>query len=71
MVLEKKMLKYRLKSVVDQKMNQVKSVKVKAGKQTHDSCGIDGELFALNGEVISTMLPEQCRLIGNAPERHS
>ncbi|CAG7871945.1 hypothetical protein BRARA_F02587 [Brassica rapa] len=50
---------------------KVKSVKVKAGKQTHDSCGIDGELFALNGEVISTMLPEQCRLIGNAPERHS
>ncbi|CAH8365094.1 unnamed protein product [Eruca vesicaria subsp. sativa] len=49
---------------------KVRSVKVKAGKQTHDSCGIDGELFALNGEVISTMLPEQCRLIGNAPERH-
>ncbi|CAH8303970.1 unnamed protein product [Eruca vesicaria subsp. sativa] len=49
---------------------KVKSVKIKAGKQTHDSCGIDGELFALNGEVISTMLPEQCRLIGNAPQRH-
>lgn len=52
------------------KLNQVKSVKIKAGKQTHDGCGIDGELFALNGEVISSMLPEQCRLIGNAPERH-
>nr|VDD27133.1 unnamed protein product [Brassica oleracea] len=49
---------------------KVKSVKIKAGKQTHDGCGIDGELFALNGEVISSMLPEQCRLIGNAPERH-
>nr|BAH20145.1 AT5G23450 [Arabidopsis thaliana] len=50
---------------------KVKSVKIKAGKNTHDSCGIDGELFALHGEVISTMLPEQCRLIGNAPGRHS
>lgn len=39
-------------------------MRIKAGKHTHNGCGIDGELFALNGQVISSMLPEQCRLIG-------
>ncbi|CAI0415361.1 unnamed protein product [Linum tenue] len=44
---------------------KVKSVKIKAGKQkSHSGCGIDGELFALNGQVMSSLLPEQCRLIG-------
>ncbi|KAM7277012.1 hypothetical protein ACFE04_018878 [Oxalis oulophora] len=46
---------------------KVKSVKIKAGKHTHNSCGIDGELFPLNGQVVSSLLPEQCRLIGRAP----
>ncbi|KAL5761341.1 hypothetical protein ACOSQ2_020179 [Xanthoceras sorbifolium] len=45
---------------------KVKSVKIKAGKHTHNSCGIDGELFPLNGQVISSLLPEQCRLIGRS-----
>ncbi|CAN1177826.1 Sphingoid long-chain bases kinase 1 [Linum perenne] len=43
---------------------KVKSVKIKSGKQSHSGCGIDGELFPLNGQVISSLLPEQCRLIG-------
>eukprot|EP00257_Ricinus_communis_P024597 XP_025012011.1 sphingoid long-chain bases kinase 1 [Ricinus communis] len=45
---------------------KVKSVKIKAGKHTHNGCGIDGELFPLNGQVISYLLPEQCRLIGHS-----
>ncbi|XP_068650613.1 sphingoid long-chain bases kinase 1-like [Aristolochia californica] len=43
---------------------KVKSVKLKAGKNTHNGCGIDGELLSTNGQVISSLLPEQCRLIG-------
>ncbi|GAA0152673.1 kinase [Lithospermum erythrorhizon] len=43
---------------------KVKSVKIKPGKHTHNGCGIDGELFSVNGQVISSLLPEQCRLIG-------
>ncbi|KAL9351167.1 hypothetical protein Peur_053847 [Populus x canadensis] len=46
---------------------KVKSVKIKAGKHAHNGCGIDGELFQLNGQVISSLLPEQCRLIGRSP----
>ncbi|GAY47483.1 hypothetical protein CUMW_104850 [Citrus unshiu] len=49
---------------------KVKSVKIKAGKHTHNSCGIDGELFPLNGQVISSLLPEQCRLIGRSHDHH-
>ncbi|KAG8643056.1 sphingoid long-chain bases kinase 1 [Manihot esculenta] len=49
---------------------KVKSVKIKAGKHTHNGCGIDGELFPLNGQVISYLLPEQCRLIGRSPSNH-
>ncbi|XP_065627831.1 sphingoid long-chain bases kinase 1 [Quercus suber] len=45
---------------------KVKSVKIKPGKHTHNGCGIDGELFRLNGQVISSLLPEQCRLIGRS-----
>ncbi|CAH9090170.1 unnamed protein product [Cuscuta europaea] len=43
---------------------KVKSVKIKPVKHTHSGCGIDGELFSVNGTVISSTLPEQCRLIG-------
>ncbi|KAK8636645.1 hypothetical protein V6N13_124387 [Hibiscus sabdariffa] len=49
---------------------KVKSVKIKAGKHTHNGCGIDGEFFPLNGQVVSSLLPEQCRLIGRFPDRH-
>lgn len=46
---------------------QVKSVKIKPIKNTSNGCGIDGELFPVNGQVISSLLPEQCRLIGRPP----
>ncbi|XP_011091854.1 sphingoid long-chain bases kinase 1 [Sesamum indicum] len=49
---------------------KVKSVKVKPGKHTDNGCGIDGELFPLNGQVICSLLPEQCRLIGRSPCSH-
>ncbi|XP_061344851.1 sphingoid long-chain bases kinase 1 isoform X2 [Gastrolobium bilobum] len=45
---------------------KVKSVRIKPGKHTHNGCGIDGELFPLSGQVISSLLPEQCRLIGRS-----
>ncbi|CAL0317326.1 unnamed protein product [Lupinus luteus] len=45
---------------------KVKSVRIKPGKHTHNGCGIDGELFPLTGQVISSLLPEQCRLIGRS-----
>ncbi|GAB4826045.1 Sphingoid long-chain bases kinase 1 [Ancistrocladus abbreviatus] len=48
---------------------KVKSVKVKPGKQTLVGCGIDGELFPVHGQVITSLLPEQCRLIGR-PSSH-
>ncbi|PKA50204.1 Sphingoid long-chain bases kinase 1 [Apostasia shenzhenica] len=43
---------------------KVKSVKVKATRNTSNGCGIDGELIRMNGQVICSLLPEQCRLIG-------
>uniref|UniRef100_A0A5B7A0Q8 Putative ATP-NAD kinase-like domain-containing protein n=1 Tax=Davidia involucrata TaxID=16924 RepID=A0A5B7A0Q8_DAVIN len=46
---------------------KVKSVKIKPGKHAHNGCGIDGELFRVNGQVVSSLLPEQCRLIGRSP----
>ncbi|XP_027114184.2 sphingoid long-chain bases kinase 1-like isoform X2 [Coffea arabica] len=46
---------------------KVKSVKVKPGKHTHKGCGIDGELFPVNGQVICSLLPDQCRLVGRTP----
>ncbi|KAH1040247.1 hypothetical protein J1N35_041990 [Gossypium stocksii] len=49
---------------------KVKSVKIKARKHTHNGCGIDGELFPLKGQVVSSLLPEQCRLIGRFPGHH-
>ncbi|KAK1258204.1 Sphingoid long-chain bases kinase 1 [Acorus gramineus] len=49
---------------------KVKSVKVKPLKNTHKGCGIDGELVSINGQVICSMFPEQCRLIGR-PAKHN
>lgn len=46
---------------------KVKSVKIKPGKHTHKGCGIDGELFPVTGQVMSSLLPDQCRLIGRPP----
>ncbi|XP_043696672.1 sphingoid long-chain bases kinase 1-like isoform X2 [Telopea speciosissima] len=46
---------------------KVKSVKIKPGKNTHNGCGIDGELLSVNGQVVSSLFPEQCRLIGHPP----
>ncbi|KAM7473533.1 hypothetical protein LguiB_020776 [Lonicera macranthoides] len=46
---------------------KVKSVKIKPGKHTHNGCGIDGELFPVSGQLISSLLPDQCRLIGRSP----
>ncbi|CAK9140190.1 unnamed protein product [Ilex paraguariensis] len=46
---------------------KVKSVKIKPGKRTQSGCGIDGELFPVTGQVISSLLPDQCRLIGRSP----
>ncbi|CAA6656460.1 unnamed protein product [Spirodela intermedia] len=43
---------------------KVKSVRVKPVKGCHNGCGIDGELVRVNGEVICSLLPDQCRLIG-------
>lgn len=44
---------------------KVKSVKLRPGMVSHNGCGIDGELFSVNGQVICSLLPEQCRLIGH------
>ncbi|KAK4746874.1 hypothetical protein SAY87_025911 [Trapa incisa] len=49
---------------------KVKSVKIKPGKHCRSGCGIDGELFPLNGQVVSSLLPEQCRLIGRTLGQH-
>ena len=49
------------------RLKQVKSVKIKPGKHTHNGCGIDGELFRDRGQIMSSLHPEQCRLIGRSP----
>ncbi|XP_073002189.1 sphingoid long-chain bases kinase 1-like isoform X1 [Typha latifolia] len=43
---------------------KVKSVKIRAGPNTHHGCGIDGEFLFVKGQVLCSLLPEQCRLIG-------
>ncbi|XP_010933775.1 sphingoid long-chain bases kinase 1 [Elaeis guineensis] len=43
---------------------KVKSVKLRPGINTHNGCGIDGELLRVKGQVLCSLLPEQCRLIG-------
>ncbi|XP_010671256.2 sphingoid long-chain bases kinase 1 [Beta vulgaris subsp. vulgaris] len=48
---------------------KVKSVKIKPGKHSHNGCGIDGELFPVHEQVVTSLLPEQCRLIGRPPSR--
>ncbi|KAL9261101.1 Sphingoid long-chain bases kinase 1-like protein [Drosera capensis] len=48
---------------------KVKSVKIKPGKDTQVGCGIDGELFPVHGQVVTSLYPEQCRLIGRPRSR--
>ncbi|XP_037409354.1 sphingoid long-chain bases kinase 1-like [Triticum urartu] len=43
---------------------KVRSVRLKAGPNTHDGCGIDGELLHVKGQVRCSLLPQQSRLIG-------
>ncbi|XP_031494520.1 sphingoid long-chain bases kinase 1-like [Nymphaea colorata] len=43
---------------------QVKSLRLKPGKNAHNGCGVDGELLSMKGQVVVSLLPEQCRLIG-------
>ncbi|ONM05110.1 Sphingoid long-chain bases kinase 1 [Zea mays] len=43
---------------------KVKSVRLKAGPNTHDGCGIDGELLHVKGQVRCSLLPQQCQLMG-------
>ncbi|KAD3336958.1 hypothetical protein E3N88_32478 [Mikania micrantha] len=50
---------------------KVKSVKLKPGKSTHNGCGIDGELFRISGQVVASLLPDQCRLIGRPPSSNA
>lgn len=45
---------------------KVQSVKLKPGNNHHKGCGIDGELMALNGPISTTVLEEQCQLIGHS-----
>ncbi|ONK80337.1 uncharacterized protein A4U43_C01F16580 [Asparagus officinalis] len=42
----------------------VKSVKLKASGNNQKGCGIDGELLKMNGQVMCSLLPQQCRLMG-------
>lgn len=48
---------------------KVKCVKIKPGRHSHNGCGIDGELFPVQEQVITSLLPDQCRLIGRPPSR--
>ncbi|KAG1365127.1 putative Sphingoid long-chain bases kinase 1 [Cocos nucifera] len=43
---------------------KVKAVKVRSGINTHNGCDIDGELLCVKGQVLCSLLPKQCRLIG-------
>ncbi|XP_039123932.1 sphingoid long-chain bases kinase 1 isoform X1 [Dioscorea cayenensis subsp. rotundata] len=43
---------------------KVKAAKVRPGANSNNGCGIDGELLRVNGQVMCSLLPEQCRLIG-------
>ncbi|MCO5570901.1 hypothetical protein L7F22_024631 [Adiantum nelumboides] len=49
---------------------KVRSVKLKPGNNHHKGCGIDGELMPLNGPISTTILDEQCQLIGHTVFRH-
>ncbi|GAB2255601.1 hypothetical protein Droror1_Dr00009379 [Drosera rotundifolia] len=48
---------------------KVKSVKIKPAMKIQVGCGIDGELFPVHGQVVTSLYPEQCRLIGRPPSR--
>ncbi|XP_009393916.2 sphingoid long-chain bases kinase 1 [Musa acuminata AAA Group] len=48
---------------------KVKSVKIRPGLTTHNGCGIDGELLHVKGQIMCSLLPDQCRLIGR-PAQH-
>lgn len=47
---------------------KVKSVNLKATRNTSNGCGIDGELVNFKGQVTCSLIPELCHLIG-APAR--
>ncbi|KAK8955605.1 Sphingoid long-chain bases kinase 1 [Platanthera guangdongensis] len=49
---------------------KVKSVKIRPGKNTHAACGIDGELLPVDGQVLCSLLSDQCRLIGHPSKIH-
>lgn len=44
-------------------------MKIKPGKSSHNGCGIDGEIFSVNRQVICYLLPEQYKLIGRYSAR--
>ncbi|XP_020114506.1 sphingoid long-chain bases kinase 1-like isoform X2 [Ananas comosus] len=46
---------------------KVKSVKIKPIGNTHNGCGIDGELLRLDGQVVCSLLPEKFVLLGCNP----
>lgn len=48
---------------------KVKSVKLRPGKNCHNGCGIDGELFSVNRQIICYLHPQQCKLIGRRSAR--
>ncbi|KAJ6797284.1 sphingoid long-chain bases kinase 1-like [Iris pallida] len=48
---------------------KVKSVKLRAGRNGQNGCGIDGELIKMNGQIMCSLLPDQCRLIGRPARR--
>ncbi|BBN18411.1 sphingosine kinase [Marchantia polymorpha subsp. ruderalis] len=48
---------------------KVRSVSLEPSKKGHLRCGIDGELLTLDGPILTSVLPYQCRLIGCAKKR--
>ncbi|KAJ7564165.1 hypothetical protein O6H91_02G005600 [Diphasiastrum complanatum] len=45
---------------------KVRSVVLKPGSNSHQGCGVDGELLMLDGPISASLLPQQCRLIGRS-----
>ncbi|XP_072968922.1 sphingoid long-chain bases kinase 1-like isoform X1 [Typha angustifolia] len=43
---------------------KVKSAKIKPTENTHNGCGIDGELLCVNEQAICSIIPKQFRLLG-------
>ncbi|KAL2609148.1 hypothetical protein R1flu_027721 [Riccia fluitans] len=48
---------------------KVRSVALEPCKKGHLRCGIDGELLTLDGPILTSVMPFQCRLIGQAKKR--